>query len=603
MISSRKGSLLAAAMTLAFGAAVALAQSEPDPIAEIEAALARGDGIAAEMAGKRLLAEGADRAALAGYIGAGELLQGDLRDAREWLGTGEFTPETAQRGFHALGRLEMAGGYFPEAAAAFDKALAMGEPTPEIWVDIGRLRYASGQQLLARDAAMRAVELGPQNPRALEFMGQLVRDAEGLRSGLIWFARGVVAAPEDLAVMKEYAATLGELGRAKDMLRITRTMISLDPNNADAFFLQAVLAARAGKMDLARRLMWRTGNEYDEVPAGIVLNGLLELHAGNARLAVEQFSELARRQPDNARVRLLLAHALYEAGDAREVVAEFEQEADGEGASPYLLVLVARSHELLGERAAAARYLDRANRAGMAELMLLPPGMAGELALFRWGENPEIPQAMVAAIRQRLEQQDLAGASNLVSQLERRYPASSDVQVLAGDVALVARDPDRALMHYGEAAKVRRNFALVRCMAEAHLMANRLERADTVVRDHLYQHPRDSEAAAFGAWIAARRGDRDSAATLAQFAAQTGEGPSDPQVQALLAETELELGRLAEAEEAVRRAHWLHRANMRVASVFSRFMREKGGHEAEADALLVKVRSTAADSSELPTTE
>jgi tetratricopeptide (TPR) repeat protein len=225
MISNRKGSLFAAAMTLAFGAAVALAQSEPDPIAEIEAALARGDGIAAEMAGKRLLAEGADRAALAGYIGEGELLQGDLRDAREWLGAGEFTPETAQRGFHALGRLEMAGGYFADAAAAFDKALAIGEPTPEIWVDIGRLRYASGQQLLARDAALRAVELGPQNPRALEFMGQLVRDSEGLRSGLIWFARGVVAAPGDLAVLKEYAATIGELGRAMDMLRITRAMI------------------------------------------------------------------------------------------------------------------------------------------------------------------------------------------------------------------------------------------------------------------------------------------------------------------------------------------------------------------------------------------
>src|SRR5690606_30187586 len=116
--------------------------------------------------------------------------------------------------------------------------------------------------------AERALVLGPKSPRALHFMGQLVRDSRGLRAGLGWFARGVVENPEDLLLLKDYAATLGELGRTKDMLRITRAMIALDPDNADAFFLQAVMAARAGKLNLARRLMWRTGDAYDEVPAG-----------------------------------------------------------------------------------------------------------------------------------------------------------------------------------------------------------------------------------------------------------------------------------------------------------------------------------------------
>ena len=171
-----------------------------------------------------------------------------------------------------------------------------------------------------------------------------MRDSQGFAAALPWFARGLQIAPDDLSLLGEYAATLGELGRAKDMLRVTRKMIKLDGHNARAFYLQAVLAARVGDDDLARRLMLRVGNTFQNVPAAILLTGILDLRADNTALAVRDFDQLFRMQPDNRQARELFARALLENGDASEVVERFAKPAQREDASPYLLTVVGRAY-------------------------------------------------------------------------------------------------------------------------------------------------------------------------------------------------------------------------------------------------------------------
>src|SRR5690606_24681831 len=131
------------------------------------------------------------------------------------------------------------------------------------------------------EAAQTALKLDPEDPRAIEFRGQLARDARGLQAALGWFARGLESNPDDIGLLGEYAATLGELGRAKAMLKVTRRMIELGGNDPRAFYLQAVLAARAGNDELARKLLWRTENAFGETAAGLVLAGVLDLRAGN----------------------------------------------------------------------------------------------------------------------------------------------------------------------------------------------------------------------------------------------------------------------------------------------------------------------------------
>lgn len=512
--------MILAALVLGAGAAAAPSVSA---LAEASAALERGDGIAAEVAARRALDAGMPCGEVAALIGEAELLQGDLGDARDWLGAAEFSAATRERGFHALGRLEMVEGDLAAAGRAFDQALASSPGSARLWVDIGRLRYRAGQHYLAVEAAAKAIALGPDEPRALEFQAQLTRDAEGVVTALPWFARALERAPRDLGLLGEYAATLGEAGRHEDMLRVARRMVEIDPRHPRAYYLQAVLAARAGRDYLARRLLARTNGAYDDLPAGLLLDGVLELRAGNAALAAERFDDLARLQPDNALAPLLLGRALLAHGEANEVVARLGAAADRPDASPYLLALVGRAHEQLGRRRDAARYLDRAGEAG--------PATVGVLAASKES------LAEVSEIRAALERGRAVEALALARQLSARYPDSIDVEILAGDVALLAGDATEALAAYRRAATVRRDFALVERMAAAHGKLGREDAAMGEVSGYLARNPRSLPAARLLGKMLERRGDARGAGMLLAYARDLGGGtaPEGGRVAATLA--------------------------------------------------------------------
>lgn len=375
-------------------------------------AAARGEGITAEAELRKALAAGASRADVAARMGEAQLLQGDLRKAREWLGPGEFAKDDEALGWRVTGRLLRLEGRLPEAGKAFDKALAVTPNDPLLWVDIARLRYVGGEHLLAIDAAERAMQLGPDNPRAIELRAQLLNDSAGPVAAIPLFERGLEVAPDDLPLLIGYAGALGEAGRATDMLAIVRRITELNPRSPVPYYFQAVLAARAGQIDLARNLLNRNGNRLGEIPAAQLLQAALELEAGNSAMAVDVLERLDRRQPFNTRVQLLFARALLAVEDHARLRQRFGPVAARADASPYLLTVLGRSYERTGDRAAAAALLDRAAIAG----------------------------ALPLAARERT-----AGVR----------AGSFEGFVLAGDSALLKRANGDALAAYGNAARVR----------------------------------------------------------------------------------------------------------------------------------------------------
>lgn len=555
---------------------------------EARAALERRDGVAAEVALRRALAGGAAKPAIAASLGEAYFLQKNYATAREWLAPGDFTPAERQYGFHVLALLEMAEGNLPAAGTAFDAALNDGAGTAALWVDIGRLRYRGGEQHQALAAVEEALKLDPNHPRALEFRGQFARDSRGLLAALPWFQRGLKATPDDMGLLGEYAATLGELGRAKEMLRITRKMIELEGDNPRAFYLQAVLAARAGNPLLARRLLSRTNDAYAEAPAAILLQGVLEMQASNYALAAEAFAKLERMQPENPRVRLLFARALLENGEAREVVARFQPFADRDDASPYLLTLMGRSFEMLGDRMAAAPYLDRAARLPTMHVTPLGVSEVGELAIFRWGSDPYRLDATVPAIRKLLAERRFDEASGKVMQVAERYSGSVDVQALSGDVALASGDFEGALDDYGFAARIRASLSLVQRMAVALQLQGRDVEARRLISDYLRQHPQSADGAEMLGNMLAESGDMARGRKLLEYARTVqGAGVRDPWLLGTLALGALEAGQGEQALADAGAAYRVQRANMRSAQVLARVL-QQAGRSAEAQALLAK---------------
>jgi len=376
------------------------------------------------------------------------------------------------------------------------------------------------------------------------------------------------------------------------MLRVARRMVELDSRHPRAYFLQAVLAARAGQDDLARRLLWRTNGAYDEVPAGLLLSGILYLRGGNAALAVEQFDELARREPDNLRVTLLLGRALLADGEGSEVIARLGPAAARPDASPYLLTLVGRAYEQKGRRAEAAPWLDRAAAVASPKIGVLPVGADGELTIWRVGDELDNAAAAVPLLRQMLAKGQAGAAVAFGTRLGEHYRGSADVERLRGDVALLAGDAAAALASYSRAAAIRRDLALVERMVAAQRMLGRGEAAFVLLADHVRQNPRDGRALAMLGRAQAERGQWESAAVLLGEARRLGAGAGDPLLLADLAIAELTAGNAEAAADAARRAYALQRSNGRVAAVLARALQASEPHQAEV--LLAKARQLSA---------
>ncbi len=569
---------------LAFGGPLAAAPAD-DAIAEAIAAIERGDGVAAELAGKRALEQGASRDRVAAYIGEGELLQGDLRDARQWLGEAEFDRQSRNSGLYALARLEIADDDLPAAAQAFDLLLQSSPGTALVWVDIGRMRYSAGEHHAALQAARRAVQLGPQEPRALEFHVLLARDAQGLNAALPLFCEALEIAPDDMGLLGQYAATLGDAGQNQEMLRVARRMVELDGNAGRAYYLQAILAARTGHDDLARRLLWRTTVEFAATPSGRLLTGVLEYRAGNYALAVEEFDTLLRAQPFNETALLLFGRALLANGEANEVVAMLEPHAQRPDASNYLLTLVGRAHEQLGQRQNAASYLDRAAHLAMPSIRPIPAFLPRDDS----GRMRDTGNTVVQ-LRRMLSEGQYAEARAKTAELGAQFSGSIDLEVLSGDVELLAGSPEAALAFYRRAAVVRRNWPLVRRIVAAHSQTGDERAARQELARHLSQNPRDAAAAALLGRMQRNAGNPARATALLRHAASLGSGLRDPLLLADLAELELAIdnGDLAAAHAGT--AHDLQRGNRRVARSLARVYEMGGAAPAVVEVLLAKAR-------------
>ena len=571
------------------GAALALTgcESEPElgPIERARAAMATGDAVQAEVILRDQLAGGKGRSEIAALLGEAELLQGQLAEARSWLESGEFSDATRSHGFHMLGRLEMDEGDLPASGRAFDKALAENRENAGLWVDIARLRYSGGEQTMAVEASTYAVELDPDNPRALQLRAQLVRDSEGMRAALPWFERALEKNPENTDLLYDFAATLGELGRASDMLAVIRQIAEINPAERRIYFLQSVLAARAEKFDLARSLLLRCNKATQEMPAAMLLSGIIDIENGNYASAAQTLERLAARQPDNRRVRQMLARTLALSGSDKELVYRFGELAKRAEASPYLKTLVGRSYEALEEREKAAEYLDLAATPRSSNLVVIHVDrQANRLA----SGTVVSGQDAVRLARSRIVEGRTTEAHRLAESFLRQFPGSADALSLAGDAALAAGQNRASNSHYRKAAAIRQPWVTTRKRLAALQALDRQDEALILLARYFIGDPGNIEAAGLLARIAIGNQDWQSAAIFLDHAIRNG-GYRDPFLLTLSAEVALQRGDVELALHDAGSAYALQPLNREATRVLAEAYRASGENEDWAEELEAKL--------------
>jgi tetratricopeptide (TPR) repeat protein len=387
------------------------------------------------------------------------------------------------------------------------------------------MRLADGNQKGAIEAADKAIALDAANVRALEMRGRLARSQTGFRSALPYFERALKVNPSDIPVLAEYAATLGDVGRATDMLKPIRKLISINRNFGRAYYMQAVIAARAGEFGLAKRILERAGDFTNALPAAIMLFGICEYQLGNYNYAANTFQKLVDMQPLNMQARRLLARAMFRSGDSFGTLDMLRPLAERADADSYSLHLVARANEATGQRGKVAPLLTRAHTPAIRDTLVLPEPLSFLTTQDEARRNPNDARRVIPYIRNLVKTGDLGLAQSLANQLQARNPNVADAHILAADVAMLRGQRGVALAAYAKARVISFSEPLLLKIVDANRRNGNEAAARTAIAAFFAENPNNASALRLSAYVDLDMGKwQDAVPKLEQLLARLGHG-------------------------------------------------------------------------------
>ncbi|MDJ0278294.1 tetratricopeptide repeat protein [Sphingomonas sp. 2R-10] len=522
--------------TAARDRALAATQADPDwGFAQTILArtqLALGDGAAAEGSLDRATKAGFDPRRSHQLRAHARLLQGDAAGA---MAEADRTAPR-YRGYATTIRAQALAmtGDVKAGLATLETRVAQAPRDAMAWIALGRMRWRAGDMVGAINASTAAVQADAASPDALRLRAEAVRAQYGLVAALPWYESVLARDPYAHDTLIDYAATLGDAGRARAMLAAVRRAMAVRPGSAQGLYLQAVLAARAGDTATARSVLDKAGRGLAGVPGALLLSGSIALADGQAAQAAIPLRELVARQPTSITARKLLALALLQSDSAREAFDTILPVAARGDADSYTLLLAGRALERIGDRANAAPLFDRA--AALAR---------GRSTAFATGENlatlandaaaaPGSPVATLPYIRALAATGDAAGALAAAQALADANPGSPAARLVLGDALAGAGQMADAATAYARAATSRFDEATMLRLVDARDRAGQRGAASATLSLFLTQNPGNVAALRLlGAWQVAA-GEHDAAIeTLESLRERVGD--RDVTVLAMLA--------------------------------------------------------------------
>jgi tetratricopeptide (TPR) repeat protein len=556
-------------------------------LAQAETYLLLGDGVAAEAEIARARQGGvplADTHHLMAHA-----LQLQDRGEQALAEAAKAAPGHRAYAARIRGRIHMAAKDVAAAALAFNDAIAAAPDDAEVWTDVARFRRSTGELGQAVGAADKAVALNPKSVEALTLRAEVTRSQYGLAASIPWFDRALEIDPDNVIALAERAATLGDLGRMKAMLADTRKILSLNAKNPMAFYLQAMLAARARKYDLARSLYQKTNGALDDEPAGMLLAAAIEYETGNPSQAIARLGRLVAMQPDNHKARRLLAAAQWRRGDAAATIETLRPVADRADADAYVLTLFGRALERQGDKAAAAVYLARAAQpaARNPAALLSQPVDDTKLAAMRREADarPNDATLQVPLIRALLARGVGGEALQRARQLQARNPGAPDAHLLVGDALGIHGNFAAAAEEYRKAANITFTETVAMRLVEALRNAGNSGGAAKVLELFLQQNPQNVPAQLLAANNYLQSGRWDGAIAIYERL-RLRIGDRDATVLNNLAWAYAETGNFERAVPLARRAWALDKRNPATADTLGWILFKSGENKAEGLALL-----------------
>lgn len=531
---------------------------------QAKVALALEDGAGAEQELKQAGRLGAPSDRTSALLGQSYLLQGAPERAltvpmpRSTLAQADLARVRA-RALYALGRPA-------EADAAFTRAQQLAPDDPVMWVDVGRYRLAQGNIAEAASAADRAISIAPKDPAVFLFKGDVRRRQTGALGALPWYERGLRVNPRDTRLLNAKAAALGDAGKMRAMLAITRQVQAIEPQNPDALYLQALLALRANKVPLAKELLARMGEKINALPRAMLLDGIVQYRSGNNERAIAQLRAVLRLLPNDLMARHALATALWRAKDPAGLVETLRPVVARLDTDPALLRLMSQALRAIGDQPSATRFAVRAAGGGAPAGQRVRQSLNLMRALAREDKRPEI----------------LAEAKRLATAM----PSAPEAKVLLGDAYMLNGNARAASINYAQVYQATRTERVGVRYAEALRKIGDSAGSRRVLTEVVTRTPSASLARRAAGNLAVREGRWADAVTLLKPLA----GPASRDAGTLnnLAWSLANLGNISLALPLAERAYRLSPTNAAVIDTYGWLLYKSGRDPGRARTLLTE---------------
>ena len=151
-----------------------------------------------------------------------------------------------------------------------NQAVAQGIEDVNLLTLAGQWRLRNGLIDRAHQAFVRACELGPDSPEALNGLGLCLTMMGRPKDAMVAFDHGLAVAPGTLFLILHRAQALENVGRLRESQAALEHVIAAEPENARALEQLASLCVRRGDMKAARDYATRALKVVSPLPAAMI---------------------------------------------------------------------------------------------------------------------------------------------------------------------------------------------------------------------------------------------------------------------------------------------------------------------------------------------
>ncbi len=405
--------------------------------------------------------------------------------------------------YDLLGRALSLLGDQPQAAEAFQKAQALAPDNVGVNTRLAGARLGSGNSDAAVLDLERSLQLAPNDTsvgEALFFAALSTGDLDRAATELdrIRAAQGETPSAGNLQGVLAMARLQLDVARAK-----FEDVIRQDPGFNLAKLNLARLSAMQGHPDETESILAGMLAKQSNSEPALSMYVAATLGAGKPALAVAAIERARQSAPNDARLTSVLADLYVRSGDPAKALTLVGADKDGKTTTPELLAARARAQLAMKQakdaRDTYAQLLEQepgnvAVRRILASLLVTGGDVESARNVLKKGlaSTPRDLQLINDTVALELRASGLDAALATVERLQRQDMDFAPVRALKGDLYVGAKQYDRAIAAYQEAAKDGApDSALTQRQASAIALSGKPEDAKALLGTWLQSHPDD----------------------------------------------------------------------------------------------------------------